>query len=188
MEILYSLLEKEDKFVFDDKCQKAFNKLKERLTSAPVIVTPDWSLPFKLMCDARGFAIGTLLNQRHNKIMHPIYYASRTLNAALRDELHGDCERAACYSVPVEELDIYDAFPDEQVLALSMQVAPRYADLANYLVAGIIPEKLKSYQKKKFLCDSHKYYWDEPYLFRTCANNIIRRCVPESEILEILKA
>ncbi|XP_059295575.1 uncharacterized protein LOC132048911 [Lycium ferocissimum] len=79
---LGQLLEKEAKFVFDDKCQVAFNLLKERLTSAPVIVTPNWSLAFELMCDASDFAIGAVLSQRHNKIMHPIYYASRTLNAA----------------------------------------------------------------------------------------------------------
>ncbi|XP_059294521.1 uncharacterized mitochondrial protein AtMg00860-like [Lycium ferocissimum] len=44
------LLKKEAKFVFDDKCRKAFDELKERLTTAPVIVTPDLSLPFELMC------------------------------------------------------------------------------------------------------------------------------------------
>ncbi|XP_060212098.1 uncharacterized protein LOC132639678 [Lycium barbarum] len=76
------LLKKEAKFEFDDKCRKAFDEFKERLTSAPVIVTLDWSLPFELMCDTSGFAIGVVLGQRHNKIMHLIYCAIRTLNAA----------------------------------------------------------------------------------------------------------
>ncbi|XP_059285651.1 uncharacterized mitochondrial protein AtMg00860-like [Lycium ferocissimum] len=40
------LLEKKAKFVFNEKCRKTFDELKERLTTAPVIVTPNWSLPF----------------------------------------------------------------------------------------------------------------------------------------------
>ncbi|XP_060170706.1 uncharacterized protein LOC132601646 [Lycium barbarum] len=52
---------------------------------------------------------------------------------------------------------------------------------ANYLVTGIIPDENKSYQKRKFLRDSHQYNWDKPYLFRTCADNIIQHCVLEGE-------
>nr|XP_016505805.1 PREDICTED: uncharacterized protein LOC107823630 [Nicotiana tabacum] len=76
------LLEKYATFVFDEKCLKAFEELKEKLTTAPIIVTLDWSLPFELMCDASGVAIGAVLGQRHNKILHPVYYASKTLNGA----------------------------------------------------------------------------------------------------------
>ncbi|XP_070026430.1 uncharacterized protein [Nicotiana sylvestris] len=76
------LFEKDAKFVFDEKCLKAFEELKQRLTTTPIIVTPDWSLPFELMCDASGVAIGAMLGQRHNKVLHPVYYASKTLNGA----------------------------------------------------------------------------------------------------------
>ncbi|XP_060177803.1 uncharacterized protein LOC132607738 [Lycium barbarum] len=79
---LCKLLEKESKFVFDDACLKAFEALKERLTSAPIIIAPDWSQPFELMCDASGFAMGAVLGQKRDKIFHPIYYASKTLNSA----------------------------------------------------------------------------------------------------------
>ncbi|XP_059285938.1 uncharacterized protein LOC132039481 [Lycium ferocissimum] len=68
-----------------------------------------------------------------------------------------------------------------EMLNLTYRVATWFADFANYLVTGSIPDEIKSYQKKKFLRDVRQYYWDEPYLFRTCADNIIRRCVPESE-------
>ncbi|XP_060210808.1 uncharacterized protein LOC132637788 [Lycium barbarum] len=78
---LCKLLEKESKFVFDD-CLKAFEGLKERLTSAPIIIAPDWSQPFELMCDASGFSIGVVLGQKRDKNFHPIYYASKTLNGA----------------------------------------------------------------------------------------------------------
>ncbi|CAN6691797.1 unnamed protein product [Malus baccata var. baccata] len=60
----------------------AFNKLKELLSTALVIMPPDWSLPFELMCDASDYAAGAVLGQRVNKVPHVIYYASRTLNDA----------------------------------------------------------------------------------------------------------
>jgi hypothetical protein len=61
---------------------EAFNTLKKLLTSAPIIMAPDWSLLFELMCDASDFALGAVLGQRINKVPHAIYYASRTLNYA----------------------------------------------------------------------------------------------------------
>ena len=44
--------------------------------------TPDWSLPFELMCDASDYAVGSVLGQKKVKRMHVIYYASKTLDAA----------------------------------------------------------------------------------------------------------
>ena len=52
---------------------KAFGELKEKLVSAPIIISPDWNSPFEVMCDASGVAFGVLLGKRKNKILHPIY-------------------------------------------------------------------------------------------------------------------
>ncbi|KAM2673751.1 hypothetical protein EV2_015012 [Malus domestica] len=52
------------------------------LTSASIIMPPNWSLPFELMCDASDYAISAVLGQRRNKQPHVIHYASRTLNDA----------------------------------------------------------------------------------------------------------
>lgn len=49
---LCNLLEKDIPFNFFDECLTDLNTLKEKLTSVPVIVAPDWELPFELMCDA----------------------------------------------------------------------------------------------------------------------------------------
>ncbi|GJY37671.1 putative nucleotidyltransferase, ribonuclease H [Tanacetum coccineum] len=76
------LLEKDTPFEFNDECQKAFELLKEKLTCAPVIVSPNWNLPFELMCDASDFAVGAVLGQKDGKNFHPIYFASKTLNPA----------------------------------------------------------------------------------------------------------
>ncbi|GJT34257.1 reverse transcriptase domain-containing protein [Tanacetum coccineum] len=79
---LTKLLEKDTPFEFDDECQKAFELLKEKLTCAPVIVSPNWNLPFELMCDASDFAVGAILGQKDSKNFHPINFASKTLNSA----------------------------------------------------------------------------------------------------------
>lgn len=50
-------------FEFDDKCKMAFDKLKELLTTTPVIQPPNWELPFELMCDVSDYAIGAVLGQ-----------------------------------------------------------------------------------------------------------------------------
>ncbi|GKB98559.1 reverse transcriptase domain-containing protein [Tanacetum coccineum] len=56
--------------------------IKEKLTYAPVIVSPNWNLPFELMCDASDFIVGAVLDQKYGKSFHPIYFVSKTLNPA----------------------------------------------------------------------------------------------------------
>nr|GEU57368.1 DNA-directed DNA polymerase [Tanacetum cinerariifolium] len=75
------LLEKETPFVFSKKCIDAFDTLKKKLTEAPILVVPDWNLPFELMCDASDYAIGAVLG-RKMKHFQPIYYASKTMTEA----------------------------------------------------------------------------------------------------------
>ncbi|CAJ2653874.1 unnamed protein product [Trifolium pratense] len=77
---LSNLLVKENDFKFDDDCLKAFVVIKEKLVTAPIIITPNWDLPFELMCDASDYAVGAVLGQRHEKFFHAIYYASKVLN------------------------------------------------------------------------------------------------------------
>ncbi|WKA05269.1 hypothetical protein VitviT2T_023244 [Vitis vinifera] len=63
-------------------CFQAFNAIKEKLVSAPIMIVPDWNQPFEVMCDASDFAIGAILGQRRDKLFRAIYYASLTLNEA----------------------------------------------------------------------------------------------------------
>ena len=69
-------------FKFDEKCLQAWEELKHRLVSAPIISAPDWTRPFEIMCDASDYAIGAVLGQCIDNRQHVIYYASRTLNEA----------------------------------------------------------------------------------------------------------
>ncbi|CAL2256387.1 unnamed protein product [Prunus armeniaca] len=136
---LCRLLQKDVPFVFDDECEKAFNHLKELLTSAPIIVPPDWSLLFELMCDASDYALGAVLGQRKDKKPQVIYYASRTLNDAQLNYSTTEKELLVVFDVEIRDkrgcenvvadhlsrlvheedlLPIPEAFPDEQLLTI----------------------------------------------------------------------
>lgn len=73
---------KDVKFILDDKCRQAFKHLKQTLIFAPIMQPPNWSQPFKIMCDASDYAVGVVLGKRKDKKLHVIYYASRTLDVA----------------------------------------------------------------------------------------------------------
>nr|GEV61838.1 reverse transcriptase domain-containing protein, chloroplastic [Tanacetum cinerariifolium] len=76
------LLEKDTSFLFSKECVESFQTLKRNLTKAPILIAPDWDMPFDLMCDASDFTIGAILRQRQEKHFRPIHYASKTMTEA----------------------------------------------------------------------------------------------------------
>nr|GEU43027.1 hypothetical protein [Tanacetum cinerariifolium] len=76
------LFEKDTLFLFSKECVEAFQTLKRKLTEAPILIAPDWDMPFELMCDASDFAIGAVLGQHQEKHFRPIHYASKTMTEA----------------------------------------------------------------------------------------------------------
>nr|GEV42624.1 reverse transcriptase domain-containing protein [Tanacetum cinerariifolium] len=76
------LLEKDAPFFFPPECVDSFRTLKTKLCEAPILIAPDWGMPFELMCDASDFAIGAVLGQRQDKHFRPIHYASKTMTEA----------------------------------------------------------------------------------------------------------
>ena len=82
---LCRLLQKDVAFHFNEECKKAFDEIKRRLVSTPIIQPPNWSLPFEIMCDASDYAIGAVLGQRVGRKTYAIYYASITLNEAQKN-------------------------------------------------------------------------------------------------------
>ncbi|RDX69235.1 Retrovirus-related Pol polyprotein, partial [Mucuna pruriens] len=58
---LSKLLQKDVEFVFNKECIQAFEELKTRLTSTPILQAPNWELPFELMCDVSNSALGAVL-------------------------------------------------------------------------------------------------------------------------------
>ncbi|GJU61335.1 reverse transcriptase domain-containing protein [Tanacetum coccineum] len=254
------LLEKETPFVFSKDCIHAFETLKKKLTEAPILVVPDWNLPFELMCDASDFAIGAVLGQRRSKHFQPIHYASKTMIEAqihytmtkkemlvvvyafekfrpylvlsesvvytdhsalkylmnkqdakprllwwvlllqefditIRDKKGSENLTANHlsrlenpYKDVLENKDINEHFPLETLGVISSESTPWFADYANFHAGNFIIKGMTTQQKKKFFKDVKYYFWDDPYLFRICADQIIRRCVHGQEAFEILKA
>ncbi|KAH9685156.1 hypothetical protein KPL70_013841 [Citrus sinensis] len=83
-----------------------------------------------------------------------------------------------------EPLTLNESFLDEQLM--SVEVLPWYVDIVNYLVTGQLPEHWTKQDKAKFFTKIKNFFWDDPYLFKYCADQIVRRCVPENEIQNIL--
>ena len=79
---------------------------------------------------------------------------------------------------------INDEFPKESLLLV--ESAPWYAHIANFLAIGEVPTQWKAQENKYFFAKIHSYYWEEPFLFKYCVDQIIGRCVPEDEQLGIL--
>ena len=242
-------------FEFDPQCLQDFTVLKDKLISAPIVVAPDWSFPFELMCDASDYAIGAVLGQKREKIFQVIYYASKTLNnaqlnyATTKKELlaivfafdkfrpylignkvvvHTDhsaikylmtkkdakprlirwvlllqefdveikdkkdtenlvADHLSRLEVTRDDVPVNDEFPDEKLFAIEdKRKVPWFADYVNYLVAKVIPPEFNYQQKKRFFAHLKHYYWEEPILYRHCADQVIRRCVPEDEMHSIL--
>jgi len=84
------------------------------------------------------------------------------------------------------KIPIDDAFPDEYLLSITANSPPWYAPFTNFLAYGIFLSELSFQGKKKFLTDVKYYQWDEQTLYKHCADQIMRRCVPENEIESIL--
>ncbi|GJS09509.1 reverse transcriptase domain-containing protein [Tanacetum coccineum] len=254
------LLEKDAPFVFSKDCIDAFETLKKKLTKAPILVVPDWNLPFELMCDASDFAIGAVLGQRKTKHFQPIHYASKTMTEAqihytttekemlavvyafekfrpylvlsksivytdhsalkyllskqdakprllrwvlllqefdiiIRDKKGSEnlaADHLSRLENPhkdvLENKDINENFPLETLGVISSGSTPWFADYANFHAGNFIVKGMSSQQKKKFFKDVKHYFWDDPYLFRICADQIIRRCVHGLEANDIFKA
>ncbi|XP_057786366.1 uncharacterized protein LOC131003830 [Salvia miltiorrhiza] len=83
---------------------------------------------------------------------------------------------------------IKEMFPDEQLFYAQGRREYRwYADLCNYLCSGYIPPGYTYAQKKKLTKESREYIWDEPYLWKQCGNQMLRRCIPQEEQGSILE-
>jgi hypothetical protein len=80
---------------------------------------------------------------------------------------------------------IDDYFPDESLLSLSSM--PWFAKNINFLTIGDLPTHWSTQDKSKFLNEVKKFYWDNPYLFKYCPNQIFQRCILDNEVSSVIK-
>jgi len=81
------LLRKNTKFIWSTETQIAFDKIKSKFSSSPVLVYPDREIPFMVESDSSNFAIEAIFSQsssKDNKV-HPVAFYSRSLNQAERN-------------------------------------------------------------------------------------------------------
>nr|GEW14770.1 reverse transcriptase domain-containing protein [Tanacetum cinerariifolium] len=246
------LLEKDTPFIFSKECVEAFQTLKRKLIEAPILIAPDWDMPFELMCNASDFAIGAVLGQRQEKHFRSIHYASKTMTEAESNYTTTEKEMlAVVYAfekfwsylimnksivytdqsalkylfakkeskarllrwVPhlqeftfkvidtkgVENLatdhlsrlenphqnvldpkEINESFPLEALNLVSTRgnsSTSWFADLVNHHAGNFVVNGMSSQQKSKFFKDVKHYFWDDPFLFKICVDQVIRRCV-----------
>nr|GEX51221.1 reverse transcriptase domain-containing protein [Tanacetum cinerariifolium] len=218
------ILEKDTPFFFSKECIGAFQALKKKLTEAPILVAPDWDLPFELMCDASDLALGAVLGQRKTKHFQPTHYASKTMTGAQAHYIMTEKELlAVVYAFekfwPYLVLSKSIVYTDHSALKylFNMQDAkprllrwvlllqefditvrdkkrsrepshrpsvpirepslntPWFADFANYHAGNFVVKGMSSQQKNKFFKDVKHYFWDEPFLFKICADQVTRR-------------
>nr|GFA17706.1 reverse transcriptase domain-containing protein [Tanacetum cinerariifolium] len=86
--------------------------------------------------------------------------------------------------------EINETFPLESFnkVAHPDPSTPWFADFANYHARNFIIKGMTTQQKQKFFKNARHYFWDDPYLFRTCPDQIIHRCAAGREAIDILNA
>nr|GEW00010.1 reverse transcriptase domain-containing protein [Tanacetum cinerariifolium] len=87
-----------------------------------------------------------------------------------------------------ENKDINENFPLETLCKISIESTPWFSDFANFHARNFIVKGMSSQQKTKFFRDVKHYFWNDPYLFWICSDQIIRRCVHGQEANDILRA
>ncbi|GJT49631.1 reverse transcriptase domain-containing protein [Tanacetum coccineum] len=136
------LVEKETPFFFSKECIESFNTLKRKLTEAPILIAPDWDLPFELMCDAK---FDVIIQDKKGAENLAADHLSRLKNP------HQD---------NLENKEITKTFPLETLgsVALRVDSTPWFADFANYHAGNFIVNGMSSQQKNKLFKDVKHYF------------------------------
>ncbi|GJX11508.1 reverse transcriptase domain-containing protein [Tanacetum coccineum] len=123
--LLTHLQEKETLFyLLEGMHRKHFETLKMKVNTAPILVAPDWDLPFEIMCDASDFAVGAVLGQRAENLTAD--HLSRLENP---------------HQSELEKKEITETFPLETLGMVTFRGdnnTPWFADFANYHAGNFI--------------------------------------------------
>ncbi|XP_027348016.1 uncharacterized protein LOC113859441 [Abrus precatorius] len=164
-----------------------------RLCNAPttfqlcmMVIFNEMNYPFELMCDASEYVVGAVLGQRKDKHFHPIYYASKTLTIAQENYTITEKELLAVmfafnkfrqYLI-LSKVIVYTDHSALRYLLTKTEAKPR-------LMRNPSMEELDEMSINDKFPEEHLYNVD-PYLFRICADQVIRRGVSHSEGWNIL--
>ncbi|XP_027152312.1 uncharacterized protein LOC113752399 [Coffea eugenioides] len=85
--------------------------------------------------------------------------------------------------VTKDDIPLRETFPDEHLFSANLTL-PWYADIVNFLVTDKFPAGWPKAKRDKLRSDAKSYIWDDPYLWKRGADQIIRRCVSENELCD----
>nr|GEU56272.1 reverse transcriptase domain-containing protein [Tanacetum cinerariifolium] len=198
------LLEKETPFVFSKECVDAFDTLKKKLTEASILVRKTKHFQpihyaSKTITEAQIHYTATEKEmlavvyafekfRPYLVLSKSIVYTDHSALKYLFSKQDSKPRLENPHKDVLENKNINENFPLETLGSLSSGSTPWFADIANFHERNFIKKGLTSQQKKKFFKDVKHYFWDDPYLFRIYADQIIRRCVHGQEAIDILKA
>nr|GEY09885.1 reverse transcriptase domain-containing protein [Tanacetum cinerariifolium] len=184
------LLEKDTSFFFSKECVKAFQTLKRKLTKAPILIAPDWDLPFELMCDASEFAIDQsalkyLFAKKDSKARLPWWilllqeFKFKVIDTKRAENLAADhlSQLENPHQNVLDPKEINETFPLDTLNMVSFRgdsSTPWFAHFANYHAGNFVVKGMSSQQKNKLFKDVKHYFWDDPFLFKIYANQVIR--------------
>ncbi|XP_073049540.1 uncharacterized protein [Primulina eburnea] len=80
-----------------------------------------------------------------------------------------------------------DESEDENLIETLVEENIQEGSTLNFLVTGKMPLQWSSQDKRKFLNEVKNFYWDDPYLFKYCPDQIFRRCIPDNEVSSVIK-
>ncbi|XP_019238953.1 PREDICTED: uncharacterized protein LOC109219005 [Nicotiana attenuata] len=161
------------------RCQVCFHRgviksirlIKEKLVRAPITVTPNWSQPFEIMCDASDVVVGAVLGKEKIRCLGP-FTMFRSYLVGSKVIVH-TYQSALKYLLSKKESKPHlmrEEFPDEHIFSIDvvLERPPWYADVANFLASRWLSRDLSRDQRRKL------------------QDGVIRRCVPEGEMASIL--
>ncbi|GJR60561.1 reverse transcriptase domain-containing protein [Tanacetum coccineum] len=155
---------------------EAFETLKMKLTQAPILVAPDWDLPFEIMCDASDFAVGDSSGQTMLAQIDPVDFVAPRFDVFIvikKEQYYLAADHLSRLENPhqseLEKKEITETFPLETLGMVTFcgdDNAPWFADFANYHAGNFVIKGMSSQQKRKFFKDVKHYFWDDPFLVR----------------------
>nr|GEU50141.1 reverse transcriptase domain-containing protein [Tanacetum cinerariifolium] len=171
--LMTRLLEKDTSFFFSNECIEAFQTLKRKLTEAPILQNAKprllrWVLLLQefdiIVRDKKG--VENLVADHLSRLEKP-------------------------HQSVLNKKEIYETFPLETLNMVSFRgnsSTPWFTDVENYHARNFVVKGMSSQQKSKFFKDVKQYFWDDPFLFKIYADQVIRWNVHDQEAIDILKA
>eukprot|EP00253_Pinus_taeda_P024978 PITA_24978 len=175
---LFGILGKDANFIWTNNCQEALDTLKIKLVTAPILRGPNWALPFHIHTDASNKAIGASLGQVDEKLPYAIYFVSKNLSKA---ELNYNVTEKELLAV-VHSLNKFRHY----ITGYQTFVHTDHAAISILLGFHIVSATPVLKREEQDCEENFPFHLDWGNLFKLGPDQVLRRCVREEEVFDIL--